>query len=150
MHDKYSIDTKCQLRTKREPGMLAITVTTEEESGLCPVRSILSTVTGKWSSLILLALEDGPLRFSAIKRVVGDITQRVLTENLRALERDGYVTREVLAGPPVEVHYELTKTGADLVVRFVPLVTWAAEHYAIVQAARQKYDAANRIKGAAV
>ncbi|OYU49383.1 MAG: transcriptional regulator [Rhizobiales bacterium PAR1] len=130
--------------------MLRITVTTEEESGLCPVRSILSTVTGKWSSLILLALEDGPMRFSAIKRTIGDITQRVLTENLRALERDGYVTREVVPGPPVEVHYELTKTGANLVARFIPLVTWAAEHYETVQAARQKYDAVHGIAGPTV
>ncbi len=121
--------------------MLAITVTTEEESGLCPVRSILGTVTGKWSSLILLALEDGPLRFSAIKRVIGDITQRVLTENLRALERDGYLTRKVVSGSPVEVHYALTPTGIDLVARFIPLVTWATAHYETVQAARRHYDA---------
>ncbi len=130
--------------------MLRITVTTEEESGLCPVRSILSTVTGKWSSLILLALEDGPLRFSAIKRMIGDITQRVLTENLRALERDGYLTREVVSGPPVEVHYALTSTGVDLVARFVPLVTWASERYETVQTARQKYDAAHVGLGSAV
>lgn len=120
--------------------MLPITVATEEESGLCPVRSILGTVTGKWSSLILLSLEDGPRRFSAIKRVIGDITQRVLTENLRALERDGYVTREVVAGPPVEVHYQLTQMGSDIVARFIPLVTWATEHYDAVQAARRRFD----------
>lgn len=120
--------------------MLPITVTTEEESGLCPVRSILGTVTGKWSSLILLSLEDGPRRFSAIKRVIGDITQRVLTENLRALERDGYLTRQVIPGPPVEVHYQLTPMGSDLVARFIPLVTWAAEHYDAVQAARKQFD----------
>lgn len=122
--------------------MLPITVTTEEESGLCPVRSILVTVMGKWSSLILLSLEDGPLRFSAIKRAIGDITQRVLTENLRALERDGYVTRNVVPGPPVEVHYQLTPTGVDLLGRFIPLVTWAVEHYEIVQLARKRFDAA--------
>lgn len=120
--------------------MLPITVTTEEESGLCPVRSILGTVTGKWSSLILLSLEDGPRRFSAIKRVIGDITQRVLTENLRALERDGYLTRQVIPGPPVEVHYQLTTMGSDLVARFIPLVTWAVEHYDAVQAARKQFD----------
>lgn len=120
--------------------MLPITVTTEEESGLCPVRNILGTVTGKWSSLILLSLEDGPRRFSAIKRVIGDITQRVLTENLRALERDGYLTREVIAGPPVEVHYALTPMGSDLVARFIPLVTWAAEHYDAVHVARKRFD----------
>ena len=121
--------------------MLKITVTTDADSGLCPVRNILSTVMGKWSSLILLSLEDGPLRFSAIKRTVGDITQRVLTENLRALERDGHVTRRVISGPPVEVHYELTSMGTELVTRFVPLVLWAEEHFAAVQSARERYDA---------
>lgn len=125
--------------------MLQITVATEAESGLCPIRTILSTVMGKWSSLILLSLEDSPLRFSAIKRTIGDITQRVLTENLRALERDGYLTRNVVPGPPVEVHYALTQTGAALVERFIPLVTWAAEHYETVQAARKRYDAANAL-----
>lgn len=123
--------------------MLPITVTTDEESGLCPVRSILATVTGKWSSLILLSLEDGPLRFSAIKRAIGDITQRVLTENLRTLERDSYLTREVVSSSPVQVHYHLTSTGSDLVERFIPLVTWAAENYDFVQMARTTYDAAH-------
>ena len=123
--------------------MLNITVSAEADSGLCPVRSILGPVTGKWSSLILLSLEDGPQRFSAIKRLIGDITQRVLTENLRALERDGYLTRKVVAGPPVEVHYALTGMGTGFVARFIPLVTWADDHYAAVQAARSTYDAAN-------
>jgi DNA-binding HxlR family transcriptional regulator len=125
--------------------MLPITVATETESGLCPVRAILSTVMGKWSSLILLALEDGPQRFSSVKRLIGDITQRVLTENLRALQRDGYLTRIVVSGPPVEVHYQLTPMGAQLVEHFIPLVTWAAEHYDLVQAARKAYDAGNDI-----
>jgi DNA-binding HxlR family transcriptional regulator len=123
--------------------MLPITVANETDSGLCPVRTILSTVMGKWSSLILLALEDGPQRFSGIKRMIGDITQRVLTENLRALERDGYLTRHVVSGPPIEVHYQLTPTGAELVKRFIPLVLWAAENYETVQNARKTYDAAN-------
>lgn len=129
--------------------MLPITVTTEEESGLCPVRSILATVTGKWSSLILLSLEDGSLRFSGIKRAIGDITQRVLTENLRALERDGYITRDVVPGPPVEVHYQLTRTGTALVARFLPLVTWAVEHYDHVQAARKNYDSVHGVPAGA-
>lgn len=121
--------------------MLPITVTTEAESGLCPVRTILTTVMGKWSSLILLSLEDGPLRFSAIKRAIGDITQRVLTENLRALERDGYVLRHVAAGPPVEVRYELTAKGRELANLFLPLVTWATDNYDFVKSARRQYDA---------
>ena len=121
--------------------MLQVTVTTKEEGGLCPIRNILANVTGKWSSLILLSLEDGPLRFSGVKRMVGDITQRVLTENLRNLEKDGYITRTVVPGPPVEVHYELTKLGQSLVEKFKPLVTWAADNFDEVMTARARYDA---------
>ena len=95
--------------------MLPITITPEDDSGLCPVRAVLASVSGKWQSLILLSLEDGALRFSAVKRAIGDITQRVLTENLRSLERDGYLTRSVDAGPPVAVSYELTDLGRSLV-----------------------------------
>lgn len=120
--------------------MLQITATTDEERGLCPLRSVLATVMGKWSSLILLALEDGPMRFSAIRRAVGDITQRVLTENLRMLERDGYLTRRVLPGPPIEVHYSLTSQGETLVDCFKPLVAWAALHRDGVKVARRRFD----------
>ena len=123
--------------------MLQITVTSQDESGLCPIRNVLAPVMGKWTSLILLALEDGPLRFSGVKRAIGDITQRVLTENLRALERDTYVTRTVVPGPPVEVHYALTPMGASLVERLKPLVAWAADHYDTVIAARRRSEASS-------
>ncbi|MGC1505400.1 MAG: helix-turn-helix domain-containing protein [Sulfitobacter sp.] len=119
--------------------MLPVTVSNKEEGGLCPVRNVLSAVTGKWSSLILLSLEDGSLRFSGVKRMIGDITQRVLTENLRTLERDGYISRRVVAGPPVEVHYELTPLGASLVEQFKPLVAWASDHFDVVMASRARY-----------
>lgn len=120
--------------------MLQVTANTKEARALCPVRNVLSNVTGKWSSLILLSLEDGPLRFSGVKRMLGDITQRVLTENLRNLERDGYLTRRVVAGPPVEVHYELTQFGQSFVPLYKPLVGWAADHFDAVIAARNKFD----------
>ena len=121
--------------------MLQITVTTKEEGGLCPIRNVLAKVSGKWQSLILLSLEDGPLRFSAIKRMVGDITQRVLTENLRSLERDGYLTRTVKPGPPVEVSYELTPLGVELVEVLKPLVLWASSSFNTVMESRAEYDA---------
>ena len=122
--------------------MLPITITPEDDSGLCPVRAVLASVSGKWQSLILRSLEDGALRFSAVKRAIGDITQRVLTENLRSLERDGYLTRSVDAGPPVAVSYELTDLGRSLVEVYKPLVLWAAEHIGTVKDARARYDAA--------
>jgi DNA-binding HxlR family transcriptional regulator len=121
--------------------MLQITVTTDEESGLCPIRNVLARITGKWQSLILLSLEDGALRFSEVKRTVGDITQRVLTQNLRSLERDGFLTRTVKPGPPVEVSYELTSRGVTLVNVMKPLVLWAEDIFASVKNSRADYDA---------
>ena len=121
--------------------MLPITVTPEDDSGLCPVRTVLAAVSGKWQSLILLGLEDGALRFSAIKRAIGDITQRVLTENLRSLERDGYVSRHVDPGPPVAVSYALTPRGESLVAVYKPLVLWASDNIDDVKRSRDNYDA---------
>jgi len=120
--------------------MLQITATTDEEQALCPIRNVLANVNGKWQPLIVFALEDGPQRFSTLRRTVGDITQRVLTENLRSLERDGYLTRTVNPGPPVEVSYELSKLGRTLVAALKPLAAWAERSYPAVKKARIEYD----------
>ena len=90
--------------------------------------------------LILLSLEDGALRFGQLKRMVGDITQRVLTENLRSLERDGYLTRTVHAGPPVAVWYALTPLGSTLVEALKPFVAWAKDSIEDVKTARRDYE----------
>lgn len=120
--------------------MLQVTALTKQEAELCPVRQVLSKVTGKWQVLLVLALEDGALRFGALKRTVGDITQRVLTENLRSLERDGYLTRTVDAGPPVAVFYELTPLGFELLTLLKPLVIWAGDKHNDIAKAREAYD----------
>ena len=120
--------------------MLQVTALSKEDAALCPVRQVLSKVTGKWQVLLVLALEDGALRFGALKRTVGDITQRVLTENLRSLERDGYLTRTVDAGPPVAVFYELTPLGFQLLALLKPLVIWAGESHKDVTKARKAFD----------
>ena len=121
--------------------MSALTAKTDQDKATCPIRSVLANVMGKWSSLILLVLEHGPQRFSAIKRIVGDITQRVLTENLRSLEADGYITRRVEPGPPIEVHYELTDIGREFVANYKPLVNWALTRREDVYTARADYAA---------
>ena len=120
--------------------MLPVTVTTKEGGQLCPVRNVLSKVTGKWQILIVLALEDGALRFGALKRTLGDITQRVLTENLRSLERDGYLTRTVDPGPPVAVSYALTPLGEELLGVTKPMVHFASARFDQVMASRAAYD----------
>ena len=124
--------------------MLPIGVENKAEGQNCPIRSVLSNVTGKWRILILLGLEDGPRRFGELKRCIGDITQRVLTENLRTLQRDGYLTRTVHPGPPVAVSYELTPLGRDLVSMFKPLVYWSNDHMDGVKTARMEFDQSNR------
>lgn len=121
--------------------MLPITGDTAEARHKCPIRNVLANLNGKWQPLVLLALEDGPQRFNQLKRLVGDITQRVLTETLRTLERDGYVTRTVQATSPVRVDYALTDLGEDLLKVMKPMVFWAADAYPNVRAARQAYDA---------
>ena len=121
--------------------MLPITVTNEVELAACPIRNVVVPRTGKWRPLILLSLEDGPQRFSAIKRLIGDITQRVLTENLRQLERDGYISRSVIERKTIEVHYELMPRGQEAVDCLKPLISWAVDHCDAVKVSRNAYDA---------
>ena len=124
--------------------MLPVGVHSEAEAALCPIRTVLSKVTGKWQIIVVLALEDGPVRFGALKRIIGDITQGVLTENLRSLQKDGYITRTVDPGPPVAVSYALTPLGQQLVELLKPLVLWANENLDTVKGARRNYEAENK------
>ncbi len=121
--------------------MLQITVTTDEESGLCPIRNVLVGISGKWQSLIILSVEGGPVRFNQIKRTIGDISQRVLTQNLRTLERDGHVTRTVSHGPPIAVSYQLTPQGHEFLEIWKPVALWAENKFEAVSTARKKYEA---------
>ncbi|MCV6547064.1 MAG: helix-turn-helix transcriptional regulator [Cohaesibacter sp.] len=122
--------------------MLPIGVANKAEASNCCIRSVLSNVTGKWRMIIILALEDEPKRFGDLKRCIGDVTQSVLTENLRALQRDGYLTRDVDPGPPVAVSYGLTPLGRDLLCNLKPLVYWSHEQMNVVKEARLTYDRA--------
>ncbi|WP_254441332.1 winged helix-turn-helix transcriptional regulator [Ruegeria atlantica] len=90
--------------------------------------------------IIVLALEDEPKRFGDLKRCIGDVTQSVLTENLRGLQRDGYLTRTVDPGPPVAVSYELTPLGRSLLEILKPLVFWSHEQMDEVRQFRMKFD----------
>ena len=122
--------------------MLPIGVASKAEASNCPIRSVLSNVTGKRRMIIILALEDDPKRFGDLKRCIGDVTQSVLTENLRGLQRDGYVTRSVDPGPPVAVSYALTPLGRTLLEMLKPLVFWSHEQMDEVKERRMHYDRA--------
>ena len=102
--------------------------------------SILARVGDKWTVLIVVLLGDGPKRFNEMKRMVGDISQRMLTFTLRGLERDGLVTRTVFPTTPQRVDYELTKLGSTLWKAVEPLGSWAREHVSEILRSRKRFD----------
>jgi len=108
--------------------MPKLTMVTKIESGECPIRSILDRVGDKWSVLIFVALKDEAKRFNEIKRLIGDISQRVLTSTLRRLEADGYISRKVYPTAPPKVEYSLTARGQELFTLIHPLIVWAKEN----------------------
>jgi DNA-binding HxlR family transcriptional regulator len=103
--------------------------------------SILAIVGDKWTVLIVVLLGDGPKRFNEIKRMVGGISQRMLTFTLRGLERDGLVTRTVYPTTPQRVEYELTRLGSTLWEAVEPLGSWARAHVGEIQKSRERFDA---------
>ena len=102
--------------------------------------SILALVGDKWTVLIVVLLGDGPKRFNEMKRMVGGISQRMLTFTLRGLERDGLVTRTVFPTIPPRVDYELTKLGGTLWEAVEPLSTWARDHLSQILKSRKQFD----------
>ncbi len=108
----------------------------------CPIRDVLDRVGDKWSVLIVKSLEPGPLRFGMLRRVVGDISQRMLTETLRNLQRDGMVTRTVYPTTPPSVEYALTPLGNSLRQALDVLADWSQRHHDDVRAARRVFDSA--------
>jgi DNA-binding HxlR family transcriptional regulator len=102
--------------------------------------SILARVGDKWTVLIVVLLGDGPKRFNEMKRMVGGISQRMLTFTLRGLERDGLVTRTVFPTTPQRVDYELTKLGNTLWKAVEPLGSWAREHVSEILRSRNRFD----------
>lgn len=110
----------------------------------CPaVREVLNRVGDKWSVLVVGLLGDGPKRFSALRRAIEGVSQRMLTLTLRGLERDGLITRTVEPTIPPRVEYALTDLGRTLLVPVAALAQWAVDHRTAIHAAQQGYDAAN-------
>lgn len=111
-----------------------------EDDPSCPVRSILDRVGDKWTALVISNLAAGPLRFTEIKRRVEKISQRMLTDTLRGLERDGAVTRTVYPTIPPKVEYALTPLGETILEPVQALVRWAIDNRDQVARARERYD----------
>lgn len=108
----------------------------------CPTRLVLDRLADKWALLILDRLRAGPMRFNTLKRDIQRITQKVLTQTLRRLERDGLVSRQVFATTPVTVEYALTPLGETLTEPVAALAHWAERHMDEVLAAQLAFDAA--------
>lgn len=107
----------------------------------CPIRNVLDSVGNKWSLLVMLSLHGRRRRFMEVKRSIGEITQRVLTQTLRNLERDGYVGRQVHPTVPPAVEYWLTPLGESLLQPLGKLIEWANAHFDEVMASRRRADA---------
>jgi DNA-binding HxlR family transcriptional regulator len=111
---------------------------------VCPSRKLLDRISDKWVTLILCALGGGgqprPLRYSELGRLLGGVSQKMLTQTLRSLERDGLVTRAVTPTVPVTVSYELTELGLSLHAMIRGVKIWAEMHMDDVLAGRAAYD----------
>ena len=108
------------------------------------VSEVLSRVGDKWTVLVVSTLGGGPKRFNELRRALGSISQRMLTLTLRALERDGLVTRTVFPTIPPRVDYELTKLGRSLLEPVNGLSAWARRNRPAIEEARAKFDGAEK------
>lgn len=109
-------------------------------------RAVLNRVGDKWSILTVGMLQDGPKRFSELKRSIEGVSQRMLTLTLRGLERDGLVTRTVTPTIPPRVDYALTPLGETLLEPVLALSNWAVAHREDIQAARDLFDERERLE----
>ncbi len=105
------------------------------------VRPVLEQIAHKWSILVLTFLCEEPKRFNALRRRLGDITQKALTETLRRLERNGLVERHVAATSPIAVVYSITPLGRTLQAPFLSLYGWALDHQGDLNEAQRRFDA---------
>ncbi|MFG3098624.1 winged helix-turn-helix transcriptional regulator [Streptomyces sp. NPDC048202] len=117
-------------------------VSEEVTDAACPLVEVIDHVAGKWSISILVAAARGPIRFTELERAVEGISRRMLTLNLRRLERDGLLTRTVHPTVPPKVEYSLTPMARELYAYLTGLVEWAERHRGAIARARTSYDAA--------
>ena len=114
----------------------------EVYQGNCPTRAILDRIADKWATLIIgILAQSESRRFNELKRTIGGISQKMLTQTLRDLERDGLVKRTVYAEIPPRVEYRLTPLGKTLCGPIIALTQWAHDHIDEVKSAQSEFDA---------
>ena len=131
----------------RAPSAAAYLAQDGYDPGKCPVRDVLDHLSGKWSTLILLYLEEGPQRFGALRRGVPQISKRMLTQTLRDLERDGFLTRHAFPTRLPSVEYRLSALGASFLAPLHGLLAWVEAQHGQIRRARTRYDASQRPVG---
>jgi DNA-binding HxlR family transcriptional regulator len=107
----------------------------------CPSRELLNRLSDKWVSLVLVALSPGSLRFSELQRRIDGVSQKMLTQTLRTLQRDGLVSRTVTPSVPIRTDYDLTELGRTLLPIMAAIKVWAEVNIKKVESAREYYDA---------
>ncbi len=105
----------------------------------CPTRRVLDRIGDKWAVLILILLQE-TLRFNELRRRIDSISQKMLSQTLKSLERDGLISRRAFATVPVTVEYALTPLGRTLASTVQALTHWAEEHIGEVEEAQRRYD----------
>lgn len=107
----------------------------------CPVRNVLARTGDKWSMLVMheLAQSEISMRFGELNKSLPDVSQKVLSQTLRRLEEDGFVTRTVYAEVPPRVEYALTERAESFMKACQPMVEWAVAHFAEIMASRRQY-----------
>jgi len=121
------------METKEEPTVF---------SGPCPARELLGRIADKWTALVMAMLAEapGPMRFGELRRAVPGISQKMLTQTLREMERDGLVVRTLYPQIPPRVEYAMTALGATLREPLHVLTNWVEAHMAEVNASQQAFD----------
>lgn len=110
----------------------------------CPTRLVLNRIADKWSVLVVSALELGTKRFSTLQREIGGVSQKMLTQTLRGLERDGLIQRKIYPTVPPKVEYTLTPLGRTLVGLVDAIRVWSEQHIEEVMQAQTSYDNINK------
>ena len=110
----------------------------------CPTRLVLNRIADKWTVLVVSSLEQGTKRFSTLQREIGGISQKMLTQTLRGLERDGLVHRTIYPTVPPKVEYTLTPLGRTLVGLVDAIRVWSEQHIEAVMQAQTHYDHHNK------
>lgn len=117
-------------------------VRSDDGAGMCPHRIVMEHVTSRWGTLVLIALLERSYRFSELRRAIGKVSEKMLTQTLQTLERDGLVHRDAQLVIPPRVDYSLTDLGREAAEQVCGLAQWVEGRMAAVETAREAYDAA--------